>query len=263
MIEQNHNIHNNKQINRIVEYSEDSKQINLLDQRFYRRNGKYYPSVTSILSYFPKGKFFENWLKDVGWSSEQIAKRAADEGTQTHTAIENFLKGNKINWLDDKGNANYSLDVWKMILKFADFWNTHKPELIHSEYHVFSDEYEYAGTIDLICKFQDKIWIWDIKTSNSLHTSYEMQLAAYAKAWNETHDIKIDDIGIIWLKSMKRGPDKKGKVIQGDGWELKIYDRTYDESFNLFINVYNLYKLENPVAEPYSEQYPLSVELIS
>jgi predicted RecB family nuclease len=74
-----------------------------------------------------------------------------------------------------------------MILKFADFWTTHKPELIVTEYHLFSDNHEYAGTADLVVKINDKVWLLDIKTSNSLHTSYGLQLAAYAMAWNETH----------------------------------------------------------------------------
>ena len=49
--------------NRILEISDDHKQITLPDSRFYRRNDHYYPSVTYVLRYYPKGKFFEDWLK--------------------------------------------------------------------------------------------------------------------------------------------------------------------------------------------------------
>ena len=66
MIDKNVNVIKDPKIKRIVEYTEDNKQINVLDSRFYRRNGKYYPSVTSILNYFPKNHFFHSWLKDVG-----------------------------------------------------------------------------------------------------------------------------------------------------------------------------------------------------
>ena len=58
MIEKGKNIIHDSRINRTVEYDQDNKQINVLDQRFYRRNTEYYPSVTSILNYFPKNKFF-------------------------------------------------------------------------------------------------------------------------------------------------------------------------------------------------------------
>ena len=162
MIDKNVNIIKDPKIKRIVEYSNDNKQVNVLDQRFYRRDGKYYPSVSSILNYFPKNQFFHSWLKDVGHNSDIIAQKAAGEGTQVHNAVEAFLNGEEINWIDEYGNAKYNLDVWRMILKFADFWNTHKPELIATEYHLFSDEYEYAGTADLIVRINGELWLLDI-----------------------------------------------------------------------------------------------------
>ena len=57
MIERNSNIIKDPKIKRIVEYAQGDKQVNVLDQRFYRRNEEYYPSVTSILNYFPKNQF--------------------------------------------------------------------------------------------------------------------------------------------------------------------------------------------------------------
>ena len=91
MIEKGQSIHK-KNVKRILEVDNDSKQVNFLDNRFYKRNNEYYPSVTSILSYFPKGKFFENWLKDVGHNADFIARKSAEEGTQTHSLIEKYLK---------------------------------------------------------------------------------------------------------------------------------------------------------------------------
>ncbi len=61
-----------KSYNRILEVSDDAKQITLPDSRYYRRNGEYYPSITYVLGYYPKGKFFEDWLKKVGYSAEHI-----------------------------------------------------------------------------------------------------------------------------------------------------------------------------------------------
>jgi hypothetical protein len=78
--------------NRILEISEDAKQITMPDSRYYRRNGKYYPSITYVLSAYPKGKFFEDWLKKVGYSSEYIVKKAGEEGTATHELIEDLFK---------------------------------------------------------------------------------------------------------------------------------------------------------------------------
>lgn len=259
MIDKNVNIIKDPKIKRIVEYNEGDKQVNVLDSRFYRRGEEYYPSVTSVLNFFPKNQFFHNWLKDVGHNSEIIANKAASEGTQVHNAVDTFLNGGEIHWLDEYGKALYSLDTWKMILKFADFWNTHKPELVVTEYHVFSDEFKYAGTTDIICKINDKLWLLDIKTSNSLHTSYGLQLAAYAVAWNETHNQLVEDTGVLWLKASTRG-EGKGDTIQGKGWQLKQYGGIAT-NFKMFQNIYEIYKMENPDFKPMTLLLPTSVKL--
>lgn len=259
MIEKHANIIKDPKIKRIVEYSEDNKQINVLDQRFYQRNGKYYPSVSSILNFFPKNQFFHSWLKDVGHNSDIIANKAAGEGTQVHNAVEAFLNGEELNWIDQYGHAKYNLDVWRMILRFADFWNTHKPELIATEYHLFSDEYQYAGTADLVVKLFDQLWLLDLKTSNSIHRSYDLQLAAYAQAWNETHNEKITHTGILWVKANTRNEGKNGK-IQGKGWELKMIS-DIETNFKMFQNIQDIYKLENPDAKPFTETLPVSIKI--
>jgi ATP-dependent exoDNAse (exonuclease V) beta subunit len=260
MIDKNTNILRDPKIKRIVEYKEGDKQVNVLDSRFYRRDEKYYPSVTSILNYFPKNQFFHSWLKDVGHNSDIIANKAANEGTQVHNAVEAFLNGEEIQWLDENGSAKYSMDVWKMILKFADFWNTHKPELVVAEYHLFSDEHEYAGTADLIVRWMGNLWLLDVKTSNSLHTSYDLQLAAYATAWNETHNEKITHTGILWLKANTRG-EGKGDKIQGKGWEVKFIS-DIENNFKMFKNIQEIYKLENPNFKPATETLPTSVKIV-
>ena len=97
--------HKKKKIN----FDAPLKQINFLDRRVYKRaEGVYYPSVTTILNYMPKNNFFMTWLKDVGHNADLIAKRAADEGTQVHKAIEELVEGNEISWIDDYGNAKYN-----------------------------------------------------------------------------------------------------------------------------------------------------------
>jgi len=240
---------------------EDLKQINFLDQRFYKYKEEYFPSITYILQYFPKGKFFEDWLKDVGYNSEHIVKNSAYEGTQIHSLIEEYLQGKEIFWLDNKGNARYSMSVWNMLLKFTEFWETVNPKLVHSEILVFSEKYKIAGTCDLVVEIDDKLWILDIKSSNNLHTSYDLQTAAYAKCFEECFGKKIHKTGILWLKSSKRSSDSSGKKIQGKGWELYESPRDIDHNFNLFLNIYELFKLENPYDKPIFNKYPTSVKL--
>ena len=45
------------------EYNRTFTQITTNDSRFYEDGEKTYPSVTYVLSYYPKGRHFEEWLK--------------------------------------------------------------------------------------------------------------------------------------------------------------------------------------------------------
>ena len=260
MIKQGMNILEQNEKKRL-DFNPQLQQINFLDRRVYKRGeGVYYPSVTTILQYMPKNKFFESWLKDVGHNADLIMRRAGKEGTQVHEAAEALVKGEEVSWMDDYGNARYSQIVWEMILKFYDFWTTYKPELISTEEFVWSDEHKYAGTADLVVKMNDEVWLLDIKTSNSIHKSYDLQLASYAKALGESKGINIERTGIIWLKAQSRGPSNQKNVIQGKGWKLLQID-DIDKNFELFKMIYELYKLENPVTEPIYNSYPTSLKL--
>ena len=260
MIKQGMNILDQNKKKRL-DFNPELKQINFLDRRVYKRSeGVYYPSVTTILQYMPKNKFFESWLKDVGHNADLIMKRAGKQGTQVHEACEKLILGEQVSWMDDYGNARYSQIVWEMILKFYEFWNTYKPELISSEEFVWSDKFKYAGTADIVCKLNDQTWLLDIKTSNSIHKSYDLQLASYAKALEESKGIKIDRTGIVWLKAHSRGPAKNGKTMQGKGWKVLEIDEI-DKNFELFEMIYKLYSLENPTVEPIYNSYPTTLKL--
>lgn len=260
MIRQGTNILNENAKNRL-DFNPELKQINFLDRRVYKRSeGVYYPSVTTILQYMPKNKFFDNWLKDVGHSADIIMRKAGKEGTQVHEAAEKLVLGEEVSWMDDYGNAKYSQIVWEMILKFADFWTTHKPELISTEQFIWSDKYKYAGTADLVVKMDGEIWLLDLKTSNNLHRSYDLQLAAYAKGMEEVRNQKIDRTGIIWLKANTRSASKQKGKYQGRGWQIKTIDNI-DYNFDLFKTIYKLYELENPTTEPIYNSYPTTIKL--
>ena len=208
----------------------------------------------------PKNKFFETWMKDVGHNADLIMRKAGKEGTQVHEAAERLVEGEEVSWMDDFGRAKYSQIVWEMILKFAEFWKTYKPEPISSEQFVWSDEHKFAGTADIVCKMNGEVWLIDIKTSNSIHKSYDLQLASYAKGLEESRGIKIDRTAILWLKAHSRGPSKQKKVIQGKGWKLLQIDEI-DKNFELFKLIYKLYSLENPNTEPIYNKFPTTVKV--
>lgn len=242
-----------KHYQRILQISDDAKQITLPDSRYYLRNGKYYPSITYILQYYPKGKYFEDWLKKVGYSSEHIVKKAAEEGTQVHEMVEAYLLGEELNFLNQWSKPQYHPDVWKMFLRFVEWWEEYNPTLIETEVHLFSDELKVAGTCDLVCEINNELWVIDLKTSNNLQTTYELQTAVYAKCYEECFGKKVNRTGVLWLKSSKRGP-KKG-VIQGKGWEMYESKRTQEENLDIYKTVRKLFDLENPNHKPAFTQF--------
>jgi hypothetical protein len=244
--------------NRILEVSEDAKQITLPDSRYYRRNGKYYPSITYVLSAYPKGKHFENWLKQMGTSADYIVKQAAQEGTQVHEMIEAYLNGEELNFLNSLGNPTYNPDVWQMFLRFVDFWETYNPKLIETEVHLFSDELKVAGTCDMVCEIDGKLWVIDFKTSNHLQTTYDLQTAVYAKCYEECYGKTADHTAVLWLKSSKRGP--KDGFMQGKGWEIYESKRTQEENLDIFKTVKKLFDLENPTHKPIFTEFRTSVK---
>jgi len=241
-----------KQYGRILEISDDHKQITLPDGRYYQRNGEYYPSVTYVLSCYPKGKFFEDWLKKVGYSADFIVKKASEEGTQVHEMIEDYLNGKELKFLEH-GIPMYVPHVWQMFLRFVDFWEEYKPTLIEAEIHLFSDKLRIAGTCDMVCEIDGELWVIDFKTSNHLQTTYDLQTAIYAKCFEECFGKKVNRTGVLWLKSSKRGP-KKGK-IQGKGWEMYESKRTQEENLEIYNSVRQLFNLENPNHKPYFTEF--------
>tara|TARA_R100001460_G_scaffold77667_1_gene118614 strand:+ start:1988 stop:2746 length:759 start_codon:yes stop_codon:yes gene_type:complete len=239
------------------EHNREFKQITTNDSRFYEDGKKTYPSVTFVLSYYPKGKHFQEWLKKVGYASDFIVKKAADEGTLVHNLCEKYLLGEKVTLMDN-GNPKYDIKVWKMFLRFVEFWETTKAELLETEVFLYSDTLKVAGTCDLVCKINGELWVIDLKTSNQLQTTYDIQAAVYSRCFEECYDQKVDKVGILWLKSSKRGP-KKGS-LQGKGWEVYESKRSQEDNLEIFKHVRALFDLENPNLKPISEKWPTTVQ---
>ena len=246
-------------------FNNEANQINIADERFYESKNKpgvYYPSVTSILDAYFKGYGFYEWLKQVGFSADEILRKAGEQGTHVHNMIDNYQKGLSVRWLNDQDEMIYTLDEWQMFCRFIEFWTKYNPEKYVNEYSIVSDELGYGGTIDLVSKINNEIWLVDYKTSNAIHKTHELQLAAYAVAWNKLNpQYTIQRTGILWLKSQTRGEDKKGKTIQGEHWILKEFERHYEDAFELFRHTQAIWLEENLNYKPKNLIYPVEFKL--
>lgn len=184
------------------------ERIQATNGRFYRTpEGTWVPSVTTILSVWPKGHAFDRWLGESDSYEAAIAKRdaAGDRGTLVHDSIASLLKGHTVELPEDadpkcakliQGFINWHTDFLKYGL-----------EVIASEIFLVGDG--YAGTCDLICVIGTDVWVIDFKTSSSIHSSHHIQTEAYARAWERGEGKKIDRRGVLHLKTTT----KKGWAI--------------------------------------------------
>ena len=234
-----------------------AKQINSFDERFYTLDGKtFYPSVTTVLQTYPKGSFFEKWLMDTGRNAESIKNEAGIQGTNVHNAIELFLKGGELRMMDDDGNEYFTLNEWRMICRFMDFWNYEGIDRKNLEIEeiLFSKAMELGGTGDLVVEIDNENWFIDHKTSNGMHKTYRIQLAIYRKMWElQNPGRKIDRYGVLWLNAKTR--TKKG-FTQGKGWQLLDYTPFYEQDIALYKNVRAIWNEENKNYKPKNLVYP-------
>ena len=250
-------------------------RIDFLDERFYHvadKDGQpiYFPSVTSILNEFGKGYGFNQWLMDVGSNSAIIANRAAESGSIVHEALHQLALGVEINWNDKVigdykyHSDHYSLEEWKGILKFKEFVDQTQPTGFNPESMVYSLNNKYAGTVDLVCDINGETYLIDYKFGENIYETAFLQVSAYAKAVEELGR-KIDKVGVLHLKAKTRGADKRGKVIQGNGWKLATHKYSIDQLFETFLAVKKIYDYKVSIGElpdkPANKSYETKVKL--
>lgn len=199
--------------------------------------GVFYPSVTTILQVYPKGKFFEKYLSNLSGEEEakSILKEAGERGTRVHEATERLEHGDQLNVND------FNVSEWLLIKGFVDWHKEHRPDVLHTEYRVVSDEMRTGGTIDRVYKLNGKMTVFDIKTSKSaIHDSYWLQLAAYSEMYENLHDVEIEQVAILRL-TPQRKCGYEYVIRTRDEWKKDLYD---------FHHTQAIWDRQNPNATP-------------
>jgi hypothetical protein len=154
------------------------------DIRIYEKNGKSYPSVTSILSA----------IEPINFDPVKLAQYAS-RGTIVHAQADHFLKTGV--WESDVAKLPGLMSDYLIVtqgdlkLKWTDcnfqgFWEKYGKNFVveKTETEVFNDEHIYAGRLDILCTYEGKRTIADIKTAsdydNAKLDKYFRQLSAYA-----------------------------------------------------------------------------------
>lgn len=240
--------------------SETGQQVQFIDSRYYTKDHEnWYPGVTTILGTLSKGKQYENWLKSNGFNSDFLAKKAMEQGSNVHHAVQRLLLGDELSFGNENG-ADYTRDEWVMISRFVDFYSEFKPVTVAVEKVIVSDLLKYGSQLDYICVLNGERWIIDHKTGSLYETAY-MQVASYVQLWNEYFPKEpIQRAGILHLDSAHRGRDSKGKEMQGIGWKL-IEVTDIDRHWEDFKHVQAIWERNNPNYKPFNLIYPATYKL--
>jgi hypothetical protein len=169
----------------------DLNPLNLEDSRYEYKN-KGVPSVTELLSYIDNQGLI-NWANMIGrkgMNNQDVLKRAAQFGTNTHSAIEKYLKNQDI--FVDNSSFKAFINWWDKLNE------ENKVDIIGQEESLISPY--YAGTYDLLVNINGDPYLVDFKTSNHVGYKYFMQIAAYRYLLYTQKNINIQGSIVLQLK---------------------------------------------------------------
>jgi hypothetical protein len=125
---------------------------------------------------------FEAMLDKAAGAADSIKDNAADFGTRAHAAIDAIIRE------DAHADRLVTPDIAKVVEGFKK-WYAESGLVLSSagDTVVFSRKYGYAGAADALgfTKDRKQLVVCDFKTSNSIHDTYALQLAAYTHAVQE------------------------------------------------------------------------------
>jgi hypothetical protein len=217
---------------------------------YYFVNNEWYPAVTKILEEaspmsFGLKQFFIN---NTAESAKEISNTALDLGSKMHDAYERLLNGLELNLVEDYKTIKEK----KHILSFYNWCEEVKPQVIETEMVVASESHRYAGTLDLACLINNEIWIIDFKTSAAIYFDYELQIAAYKKAFEEM------GLGTVAHTAVLRtGTQHK---IGYEFKELKAPFEAFGNVYQTYLNLHGGVLPKPPLIDIYPETIKLNME---
>jgi hypothetical protein len=162
------------------------------DTHIYTDNGRPIPNVTTIISE----------ITGHGW---QASDWYLQRGRVIHKCAEFIAQGKEFTC--DERVSGY-------VFALKRFFAECKPEVIENEKIVYSKLYQFAGTLDLVCKIGGVRYVIDFKHSIDKYR-LPLQLAGYAVA-----DADSDKYGISYGRGIEIKDD--GRYIITEKIDLRI-----------------------------------------
>lgn len=244
-------------------------RIQVADERWYFKgdNPDPYDSVTWISSFYPKGIGFWKFLANTGWDeAEAIKSTAGGKGSKVHQVCNDLMDGKEVHMESKYLNPNteqleeLTLDEYQGAMSFVDWYREAKPKILGREMVVFNEQEGYAGTLDILAEFDNALWIIDIKPSQDIWPSHEIQVAAYLHALLDTSEI-LDFLQKKYVKAsefpFKLAILQVGYRRNKRGWKFTEIEDKYD----LFLAAKRIHANETAGQKPLKKDYPVSLRL--
>jgi len=180
-------------VNYELDYKDLECETKESGRKYLTPKGERYPSITTVLSILSE-KSIAEWRARVGKEeADKISYRASTRGTAVHEIIEKYINN------EEDYRKGYMPNIVDNFLAIKPILDTRVGKVYAQEVPLYSDYLKVAGRVDCVAEFDGRLSIIDFKTSKrfkSYHhvTSYFMQEAFYAIAWEEQTGIPIDQL---------------------------------------------------------------------
>lgn len=214
---------------------------------FYTEKRLLYPSITTILSSIPNPEI-EAWKARVpNW--RKISAAACKFGTEVHTEIEHVLTHKRLQVKHEVQMVAFL--AWQKTIGF---------KCIDTEIKVRSNK-GFAGSLDLLGRIDNELYIIDLKTSRGIYHNFLLQLAAYKYAFMEMHNAPSVNIGV--LKLDKEKPIKKGspytddEVVDGFTEWVPYTEEEYEKGITEFLELCEEWHANHSVRKEFNKKFVL------
>ena len=207
--------------------------------RFYIDSmGNEVPSVTNVLSSTSDQSGIDEWKRRVGLEeAERVLQESLTIGSNVHNALENFLKDNKWEILDDGSFVSKtSILILKTFIKnlisdINEVWGLEAGLILDGL---------YAGPADCIGFYKGEESLIDFKTAKKVKPKewiedYFLQCSAYANAHNVMYGTNIKQIVILMAD---RNQEYKKFVVNNH--EFDHYTNRWKQRLIKFHNKVNI-----------------------
>lgn len=184
-------------------------------QSFYPISKEWYTALTMCLKGgMPTSPYLIEWFKKNGLMADQIRDEKASRGLRIDKATERIDAGETLNLRD------WPPDEIKAIVSYIHFLEDHDVKVLGVQKTVWDTRNKIAGTMDKAVELDGDFGPLDVKFTNGLYESMQVQVQSYAYMMEQVTGIKSKMTALLRLGSKHKR-----------GYELKVeeYDPQYFE----------------------------------